>query len=245
MISVKDAADALGVDPRTIREKLATGQLKGEKRLQGLKEKWFVYRGEIESLLEQQRLRGFSMQDRVSTQGMPEFFTEDTAESIDIDEVDPDSEETGVVPNSSQLEVVIRAITKQFSEELQKTQEVLLSVKKELDEKDRQLKLLPDLEKKWEEERIARNMATRQLERLQSEVVSLQEETANKAELEQKLQESEGALEKLSLDLQDLQVSKEKLQAESERMVTELQRELKKLKKPLWKKWFLPREIDE
>ena len=51
MLSVKEAAAALGCDERWIREKLNQGQLKGEKRTIGMKDKWFVYKGEIDAAI--------------------------------------------------------------------------------------------------------------------------------------------------------------------------------------------------
>ncbi len=52
MISVKAAAALLGCDKRAVREKLDQGQLKGEKRLDGDKEKWYVKRADVEKLVE-------------------------------------------------------------------------------------------------------------------------------------------------------------------------------------------------
>ncbi len=52
MISVKAAAALLGCDKRAVREKLDQGQLKGEKRLDGDKEKWFVKRADVEKLMQ-------------------------------------------------------------------------------------------------------------------------------------------------------------------------------------------------
>ncbi|MBU6454369.1 MAG: hypothetical protein KGS72_21555 [Cyanobacteria bacterium REEB67] len=52
MLSVKEAAHLLGCDERWVRERLNQGQLKGEKKNIGLKEKWFVYAGEVQAVLE-------------------------------------------------------------------------------------------------------------------------------------------------------------------------------------------------
>ncbi len=41
----------MGCDERWVRERLNQGQLKGEKKNIGLKEKWFVYAGEVEAAL--------------------------------------------------------------------------------------------------------------------------------------------------------------------------------------------------
>lgn len=51
MLSVKEAANLMGCDERWVRERLNQGQLKGEKKSIGLKEKWFVYAGEVEAAL--------------------------------------------------------------------------------------------------------------------------------------------------------------------------------------------------
>jgi len=51
MISVKDAAALLGCDKKYVREKLDQGLFKGEKRLDGEKEKWFVQRKDVEAEL--------------------------------------------------------------------------------------------------------------------------------------------------------------------------------------------------
>lgn len=51
MLSVKEAANLMGCDERWVRERLNQGQLKGEKKNIGLKEKWFVYAGEVEAAL--------------------------------------------------------------------------------------------------------------------------------------------------------------------------------------------------
>jgi hypothetical protein len=45
MLSVKEAAEALRIDERSVRDRLTNGTLKGEKKMVGLREKWFIYRG--------------------------------------------------------------------------------------------------------------------------------------------------------------------------------------------------------
>lgn len=53
MLTVKQAADALGLDERLVRERLIQGQLKGEKRNGVFRKKWFVFRSAIEAELQQ------------------------------------------------------------------------------------------------------------------------------------------------------------------------------------------------
>jgi hypothetical protein len=54
LLSVKEAAEALRLDERSVRDRLANGTLKGEKKMMGLREKWFVYKGSIDSALGKQ-----------------------------------------------------------------------------------------------------------------------------------------------------------------------------------------------
>jgi hypothetical protein len=54
MLSVKEAAEALRIDERSVRDRLANGTLKGEKKQIGLRDKWFVYASAISSALAKQ-----------------------------------------------------------------------------------------------------------------------------------------------------------------------------------------------
>lgn len=72
MLTVKEAAAALGCDERWIREKLNNGQLKGEKKMIGMKEKWFVFKGEIDKAIARKNLPGSVEQ----TNALPSFSVE-------------------------------------------------------------------------------------------------------------------------------------------------------------------------
>lgn len=54
MLSVKEAAEALRIDERSVRDRLTNGTLKGEKKMVGLREKWFIYSGAVQSALAKQ-----------------------------------------------------------------------------------------------------------------------------------------------------------------------------------------------
>ena len=54
MLSVKEAAEALKIDERSVRDRLTNGTLKGEKKMVGLREKWYVYSSAIQSALAKQ-----------------------------------------------------------------------------------------------------------------------------------------------------------------------------------------------
>jgi hypothetical protein len=54
MLSVKEAAEALKIDERSVRDRLANGTLKGEKKMVGLREKWFIYSSALNNALAKQ-----------------------------------------------------------------------------------------------------------------------------------------------------------------------------------------------
>ena len=58
LLTVKEAAQLLRLDERSVRERLINGQLKGEKKHVGLLEKWFVYSGSIDSALQREGFVG-------------------------------------------------------------------------------------------------------------------------------------------------------------------------------------------
>ncbi|MDX2106476.1 MAG: helix-turn-helix domain-containing protein [Candidatus Melainabacteria bacterium] len=51
MFSIKEAAHEMGLDKKTLREKIKNGEIKVEKRIEGTKEKFFVTRKEVEKYL--------------------------------------------------------------------------------------------------------------------------------------------------------------------------------------------------
>lgn len=82
MVSVKKAAAVLGMDKDTIREKLASGEMRGERRKVGSKDKWLIYSGEIEDWLDR-KLNEPDHDERVSLDGMVALF-ENTVERSPI-----------------------------------------------------------------------------------------------------------------------------------------------------------------
>ena len=55
LLSIKDAAAILNLDKKSVRERLLNGQLLGEKKLVGDREKWFVHSHSVESTLAKRR----------------------------------------------------------------------------------------------------------------------------------------------------------------------------------------------
>jgi len=87
LVTVKKAASLLGVDKRTIREKLRAGELRGELRRVGMKDKWFVYSGEVDFLIENHRIPELEARaERTSLEGMNPLF-EEKSEDTESDNI--------------------------------------------------------------------------------------------------------------------------------------------------------------
>lgn len=182
MYSVKEAAAALGCDERWVREQLNQGQLKGEKQSVGLKDKWYVYKGEIDRALARK-----AAPNQAASQGHQQFFgvEEDDSETIDAE---VQSSSTQTADNNSVGELV-KIIANQFAEKLDAQISLNFQLQREIDEKDRQLKLLPDLQKKAEEA----NNKEFELEALKKQldvVQGLKEKAEADAQKAQQLEES-------------------------------------------------------
>jgi len=231
MITVKDAAAALGVDERTIREKLSTGEWKGEKQLVGLKEKWFMYHGEFERQVE--RLRALRA-GRTSLDGVDEVFAVETSR-VESDTVDATeaTEDVYEAPSNSAgvetlaLEKLWSQIETRFLDRLEGKDQLIGELRSELVEKDRQLKLLPDFEAIAERERKARAEREFEVEALKKQLSILESENETRS-------------------LAELQALKEEKDAEiraAQEKIEELSRAaIPKQPQSFWKKWFLPRE---
>jgi DNA repair exonuclease SbcCD ATPase subunit len=100
MLSVKEAAEALKIDERSVRDRLTNGTLKGEKKMVGLREKWFVYSSAIQSALAKQDDFGgaLSFNNPVVVQEMTGLNTVDATSVV----VQERSDEARVQPQSAQ-----------------------------------------------------------------------------------------------------------------------------------------------
>jgi len=56
IVPLRKAASLLGVDKDQLKAKLVSGEIKGEQRRVGSKDKWFVYSGEVSNRIDNERL---------------------------------------------------------------------------------------------------------------------------------------------------------------------------------------------
>ena len=153
LLSVKQAAEMLRLDERSVRERLINGQLKGEKKSVGLREKWFVYSGSVEAAVAKQQ-GGFVDTDSFDVNDV----TIDARPGDDEpDIVDTSNEQTGtddaaewIDLNRDKVKVLAEEIVKPLMEKIEAQAELIFEQKRTISDQDRQLRLLPDLQKQAE-----------------------------------------------------------------------------------------------
>ncbi len=215
-ISVKEAAGALGVSPRAIQYKLQNGDLKGTraKNQYGVAE-WRVWPNK--EIAEKLSLKaGAEAEPGLETIS----FSPSEAETIEAEDVsfegtgeDLDEPASWRQVEMERLEFMAEKLVKPLAERIEAQAVALHEQEKVIEDQNRQLRLLPDLQKRAEDERIAAELRALENEALKKQIAAMESE---KGELEAKAHASNA----LASDLQMLKSKVEELQ------------------KPWWKRWF-------
>ncbi|MGH9552868.1 MAG: hypothetical protein ACRD3W_26040 [Terriglobales bacterium] len=218
-ISVKEAAAALGLTPRAVSYRLEKGQLKGtlaKNETTGVPE-WRIYPNkEILSGLSQAQVG-----DTTSIDFEPNDVIE--AESVDDTAGSDTSQQPEARPGAMDFQMIVEQCVRPLVEEVKAQALALAEKDRIIDDQSRQLRLLPDFQKRAEdekaraeEERKAAELRALEIEALNKQVAAMEEE---KQQLEAKANEATA----LANDLEALKQTVEKLQT------------------PWWKKWLAPR----
>lgn len=178
LLTVKQAAEMLRLDERSVRERLINGQLKGEKKSIGLREKWFVYSGSIEAAVAKQQ-GNFSPDaidpTDVTIEPEEENSTATDSEAVDFQDFNDDAEEW-VQQNRDKVKVLAEEIVKPLMEKIESQAEVIFEQKRAIADQERQLRLLPDLQKQAESQRHDVELKHVENEALKKQIVALQSE---------------------------------------------------------------------
>lgn len=215
-ISVKEAAEALGVSPRAIQYKLQNGDLKGTrtKNQYGVAE-WRVWPNKeiSEALAQKQAPKSGGSGDTIN-------FSPIEDETVEAEEVVYDEGEAVFDEPSNwrqveleRLELMAEKLVKPLAERIEAQAVALREQENIIEEQKRQLRLLPDLQKQAEEERKLAEIKALESEALKKQITAL----------EQERQQRETRIEKV-----------ESLEAQ----LAALNEQLQKLQAPWWKKWF-------
>ena len=196
-LTVREVASALGLTKRAVMYRLESGQLKGTKitNPHGLEE-WRVYANkEVQQALEAQK--GSGNQPNLNLDASIVDFSPTDAETVEAEYQSSSAE------NEIQMETLARETVKALAEELVKplTERLeqqaiaLQEQQKVIEEKDRQLRLLPDFQKQAEDERKASELKALEAEALKKQIVALEEK---KQSLEKDLEEAAAAKAKVA-----------------------------------------------
>ena len=171
-LSVKETAQALGVSVRTVQYRLQNGVLKGMRTINqyGVKE-WRVWPNK--EILE--RLgSGKVVEDHDVEHLSEEYPGSGSGAIVDAEAVEhaPETSGSALTP----VKVLVRELTRQFAEQLSREKEVILQLQRDLEEKDRQLRFLPDLEKQAEQRRKEAELKELELQALRKQISAMQEE---------------------------------------------------------------------
>lgn len=219
-LTVKETAKVLGVSVRTIQNRLASNELSGKRitNQYGTSE-WRVWPNK--EILE--KLKDFPPDEFATGGDRPseEFQGGDSSAVLEAETVESDNYyEDAQAPIKS----MIREMSQQFAEQLSKEKQLNFQLQRELQEKDAQLKLLPDFQKEAEERR--KEAEAKELEaialakQVEAMRVLAEEKAADLARLNELETQTLPSMQR-QLDLERLQ--KEKDLAEAAARVTALE----------------------
>lgn len=261
-ISVRDAAAALGITNRAVLYRREKGHLKGQliKNDNGVPE-YRIYPNKeiIEGLkrIGSPLIASEAIQeaDIVEAEAQTVFAPGDDIQDMSVDPEGIDDEIKGKPGDWTDparataggvAEELWSNLINRFLEKLEEKDQLIGVMRTELADKDRQLKLLPDLEKKAEEERKAAELRALEAAALQKQIEAMQAEKEEALSAQQKVEELERQMEQLRAEeaekLEHLKAEKEAHEAAIQKQLAAVTEELQEMRKPWWKKWFYPQE---
>jgi|GEM_PF-331441 len=254
--TVKEVAVALGITPRGVIQRLNRNQLKGTRKTNqfGTPE-WQVYATrEISQAIESLK----SDPSAPAQQSFAPDATDNYEDAIDAEDVDVDEafeQADWIDVERKRMELMAEALVKPLTEQLVLQAAALREKELQLEDKDRQLRLLPDLQKRAEDERKVAEVERKAAEERALEVIALKKQVsaleAIKQEATSKVEEADSELQQLKLlkdsEARSLGEENERLKQQVEEAVLNAQKladlekvvlELQKPKPTFWQKMF-------
>ena len=207
MLSVKEAAAILGLDERSVRERLINGQLKGEKKQIGLREKWFVNGAALDNIVSKQEIEQLYARDPIAETEDAEFVDATLGASAPVDEGEPPTDRAEWYSEEfAKLELIAEKITKPLVEKVALLVEVNAEKDRLISEQNIKLRLLPDLEKQASDERKAAQQHALESIALKKQIEALEVIQREKDEKLAKLIALEEQVSALSKELSRTQI---------------------------------------
>lgn len=179
MFTVKEVADVLGMTPRGVVQRLNRGQLKGTRKVNqfGTAE-WQIY-GNREILQAVEAKKGKTntvTQQSFAPDADDPYNDAVDAENIDVEDSFEQKETEWIDVERKRLEILAETLVKPLTEQLMLQSAALRERELELADKDRQLRLLPDLQKKAEDEKRAADAERKAAQERALEVIALKKQ---------------------------------------------------------------------
>ena len=179
LFTVKEVADVLGMTPRGVVQRLNRGQLKGTRKVNqfGTAE-WQIY-GNREILQAVEAKKGKTntvTQQSFAPDADDPYNDAVDAENIDVEDSFEQKETEWIDVERKRLEILAETLVKPLTEQLMLQSAALRERELELADKDRQLRLLPDLQKKAEDEKRAADAERKAAQERALEVIALKKQ---------------------------------------------------------------------
>lgn len=244
--TVEQASNILGTTDRTVRRMLGDGRLSGSQHMEKGKLVWRVHA--TKELLER----------------LPVASVESTEEVVDVDmgadgEVNFEPPKDGASwqqdarkQTDNMAEHFWNEVASKFLDRISAQDQLIGSLQTELDDKERQLRLLPDLQKQAEAERLAAETKALEVEALRKQIAAMEEkqavafeesEQAWKQQIAALKLKQAAAIEQERLAAAEIERVKSEKEAEAkavQEQLVALSTKLAKLEQPWWKKWLAP-----
>src|SRR5262249_14784942 len=221
LLTLREAADALGMDERAVQAELVAGQLKGEKKSTWLQDKWFVYKGEIDDRLGKKQTEPKGANKEKS--GSKQLPAADQAISVDLKTLmGPTTKQTSsedevriwLATERERLKLIVEQVMQPLVEKIATQAQSLAEKDRIIDEQAKQLKLLPDLvEKQAVEVRAKKEL----------EITDLKEKIATLKEQNEAGELAQVKVEALESTLKDLKRLEAESKASAQKKYDELQ----------------------
>lgn len=220
--SVEEAAGILGTTERTVRRMLNAGKLAGSQHMDKGKLVWRVHAS------------------KEILQKIPQIVDEPLEAEAAATEVDTAPVETEVDASpgwrqdsteraSAAVDEFWNQIAAKFLDKIEQKDQTIGALRVELTEKERQLRLLPDLQKQLQIEQEQRNLSAQESAALHKQIEALKV-----------VAEEERAV--LELELKSSKNEKEEELSKLKEELSALKKEVNNLRKPWWQKLFGPAE---
>lgn len=202
-ISVKEAAAALGITPRAVTYRLEKGQLRGSlsKNEFGVPE-WRIYPNK-------EILAGLNSGNGPTVSEQLNFEPTDVVEAESIDtRVGEEAAEVSEPRFNNEFQAIVEQCVRPLVEEVKAQALALAEKERIIEEQKRQLRLLPDLQKRAEEERQQaeqeRELRAFETEALNKQIAAIEEQKRELAEKASKAATIASDMEALKAKVEEL-----------------------------------------